>query len=380
MNKFPFALLKLHRYARPLPFALGLLWLILLAGCGVQNGINPTGIVFTPVQATPIAHNSQTVFLTITRPSATNEPTVTVITSLTPSPTPTLTETPTVVKPTATKTITPTPTATLTMEEWRQTWLLAESRIEAVMASNNGCQLPCWWGIEPGDSVADARQVFDTINETGWVDSPGRWGELQEVGYFHHSYVDKMGNSIYSGLSITLLVQEDLIKVLETSVHRSLSAPPGDPDYIQISERLIRDWEQFSAQSMFATFGKPDLIYLLPQSFADGDNYFYEFNLYYPSLGIVVSYFSPLFDKGNGKRSMCVNMFDMDSVSLILYDPTFELPPGYLEATYSLWPLDAQLTEDSLIKDSDLESRTGLTIEQFMDYVGYSDSDCFAVK
>ena len=97
MNKFPFAPLKLYRYAQPLPFALGLLWLILLAGCGGQNGINPTGIVFTPVQATPIAHNGQTLFLTITRPGATNEPTVTVASSLTPSPTPTSTETPTVV-------------------------------------------------------------------------------------------------------------------------------------------------------------------------------------------------------------------------------------------------------------------------------------------
>lgn len=378
MNKFPFAPLRCYQYAPLLPFALGLLWLMLLAGCRRQNEINPTSIVFTPAQTTPIAHNSPTVFLTVTRPSATNEPTVTA--SLPSSSTPTVTETPTVVQPTATKTILPTPTATLTMEKWRETWLLAEHRIEAVMASNNGCQLPCWWGIKPGDSVSDARQVFDTINETGWIDSPTQWGELQQVGFFHHFYVDQMGNDIGAGLSIKCLVQEDLIKVFEIYVNRSLSSPPGTPGYNQISERLIRDWEQFSAENMFATFGEPDLIYLLPQSFADGNNYFYEFNLYYRFLGIVVSYSSPLFDKENDKRSMCLNLFDMDSVRLILYDPTFKLPSGYLQATYSLWPLDAQLTEDSLIKDSDLESRTGLSIDEFVEYVGYSNSDCFSVQ
>lgn len=251
------------------------------------------------------------------------------------------------------------------------------------MASNNGCQLPCWWGIKPGDSVSDAQQVFDTIEETGWFAAhpPVEWGELQQVGYFHHFYVDEMGNDIYSGFLIKLLVQKGLIRVLEIFVNRGLSAPPGDSDYIQISERLIRDWEQFSAQSMFATFGKPDLIYLLPGGYADGDNYFYEFTLYYPSLGIVVSYASPLFDKSNGKHSMCLNMFDMDYLRLFLYDPAFDLPPGYLQAIYSLWPLDTKRTEgDPLIKDSDLESRTGLTIEEFVDYIGYSDSDCFAVK
>ena len=372
MNKFPLAPFKLHRYAQLLLFALGLLWLILLVGCGGQNEINPTGIIFTPVQATPIAHNSPTIFLTITRPSATYEPTVTATTSLPSSPTPTSTKTPTVVRPTETKTITPTATATLTMEEWRQTWLLAESRIEAVMASNNGCQLPCWWGIELGNSVSDAQQVFDTINPTGWVDSPDEWGSLQQVGFFHHFYVDKMGNQIYSGLSITLLVQGDLIRVFNIFVGRSLSAPPGDPDYIQISERLIRDWEQFSAQNMFATFGEPDLIYLFPSGYADGDNYFYEFNLYYLSLGIRVSYASPLYDNDdndNGQGTMCLNMFDMDYLRLFLYDPAF-LSNVVPESTEG----------DPPVEDSDLEHRTGLTIEEFVDYIGYSDSDCFSVK
>lgn len=381
MNKVPFFSLQLNHFSQAFYVALRFLSLIFLAGCGVQSEINPTRTLFTPLPTTPTVQNSQTVFLTATRSGVTTEPTVTVTTSLSPSFTPTATKTPTVVIPTATKTITPTPTATLTMEEWQEKWQLIDARIEAMMASNNDCQIPCWWGIKPGDSVADAQQIFNTINENGWVDSPSQRGELERSGYFRHDYRTLEGLPVSLNLSVDLIRYEDKIKIINVSVYRSANFQPDSIAYRQISEHLMRDWEQFSAQNMFETFGKPDLIYLLPRNFADGDNYFYEFNLYYLSLGIVVSYSSPLFDNGDGNGSMCLTMFDIDALDLILYDPAFELPFDYLQATYSLWPLDTQLTEESpLVKSSDLESRTGLNIDEFMNYIQYSDNDCFSVN
>ena len=250
------------------------------------------------------------------------------------------------------------------------------------MASNNGCQLPCWWGIGPGDLVADARQIFNNINENGWIDSPSQRGELQKIGFFDHFYRDAMGKDMYVSFVINLLVQEDLIQVFDIFVDRSVIFDVGTAEYTQIGERLVRDWEPYSAQNIFEVFGEPDLIYLMPQGFADGNNFSYLFNLYYSTLGIVVSYSSPLLIGNNGEQTMCLDMFDMDSVDLLLYDPAVELPPGYVQATYRLWPLSSEPEYMQLVEGSDLVSRTGMSIEEFVAFVleDGSDSDCFTVN
>ena len=384
MNKISLSTLKINRYQiQVLSSILFLLWLMVLSACGVQNESSPTNMPPTLVQGTETVQAVIDSAPTATRRLVTSEPTATAtaLATLTSSPTPTeavTLDTPT----TPTATVTPSPTATLSAEEMRQRWQMIDAQVEAIMASNNGCQLPCWWGIEPGDSVADPRRIFNIVNENGWVDSADQWGELQQVGFFNHFYRNDMGEDIYAGFSIDLLVQGDVIKVLDIYVERSISSPPGTPEYIQISERLIRDWEQFSAQNIFETFGQPDLIYLMPQGFADGNNFSYLFNLYYSTLGIVVSYSSPLLIGNNGEQTMCLNMFDMDSVDLLLYDPAVELPPGYVQATYRLWPLSSEPEYIQLVEGSDLVSHTGMSIEKFVAFVleDGSDSDCFTVN
>ncbi len=380
MNKTTFT----HDLKHVLKLAWFLSWFILLAACTAQGETNPTNIPLTSIKETEIAVVTIDVTRIITK-VATSEPTTTLTASPTASLTPTTITTPTAIEPTATPTVTktPLPTATLTAEEMQQRWQMIDAQVEAIMDSNNGCQLPCWWGIEPGDSVVDARQIFNTINENGWIDSADQWGELQKVGFFNHFYRNNMGEYIYAGFTIDLLTQEEFIKVANIHVERSISSPPGTPEYTQISERLVRDWEQYSTQNIFEVFGRPELIYLLPQGFADGDNFSYLFNLYYPSLGIVVSYSSPLLVGNNGERTMCLNMFDMDSVDLLLYDPAVELPAGYVQATYRLWPLSPELKPEdtSLVEENDLESRTGMSMEEFVAFIleDDSDEDCFSV-
>lgn len=232
--------------------------------------------------------------------------------------------------------------------------------------------------------MADARQIFDTIDENGWIDSPAQRGELQEIGYFDHFYQDEMGEWIDASFLVHLTVQDDQIAVINTYVGRSVDFAAGTAEYNQIGERLVRDWEQFSAHSMFEQFGKPDLIYLLPRNFADGDNFFYEVNIYYLDRGIVVSYSSDLQVNNQGERTVCLDIFNVNSVRLWLYDPLTELPPDYLRATYSLWPLSSDLKpEDAhLVELGNLASRTGLTIDEFMTFVLENEGDaaCFTLK
>lgn len=355
-------------------------WLILLVACTSQS-VSPTDVPAAPIPETEIAPVTVEANPTAT---ATREPTATA--TATASLTPTATATPTAARPTATptETVTPLPTATLTVEELRQRAQIIDAQVEAIMASNNGCQLPCWWGIEPGDTVADAWQIFDMVDENGWVDSPAQRGELEEIGYFRHRYRDEMGEMIHAGISTFLIAQDNRVAVINTYAGRSVDFAAGTAEYNQIGERLVRDWEQFSIRSMFEQFGEPDLIYLLPRNFADGDNFFYEVNIYYLDRGIVVSYSSDLQVNNQGERTICLDTFNMNSVRLWLYDPLTELPPGYLRATYSLWPLSSDLKpEDAyLVELGDLESRTGLAIDEFVTLVldHESDAACFTLK
>jgi len=176
--------------------------------------------------STPTKH------LTPSEPTATPTILVTVPPSSTPFKVLTL-DAPTTIP---TETVTPLPTPTLNAEELRQRWQMIDARIAAVMASNNGCQLPCWWGIEPGDLVADAWQIFNTINENGWVGGlPVQWGELQQVGFFDHFYRDEMGEMIYAGFMVDLIVQDDNIKVFD--IYDSV----GEPQVAGASA-INRDW------------------------------------------------------------------------------------------------------------------------------------------
>jgi hypothetical protein len=232
--------------------------------------------------------------------------------------------------------------------------------------------------------VAEAQQIFNTVNENGWVNSPAQWGELQQVGFVKHTYRDEVGEDIYAGFSIKLLVQEEFIEVINVNVSRNVAFDLDAPEYDQIGERLVRDWEQFSLQNMFEQFGNPDLIYLLPRNFADGDNFFYELNIYYPSFGIAASYSFDLLGNEQSERTVCMDVFNLNSMTLFLYAPLSELPSDYLQATYSLWPLNSGLKpEDAqIVALSDVESRTGMSIDEFVMFVleNGSNGDCVTVN
>lgn len=230
--------------------------------------------------------------------------------------------------------------------------------------------------------MAYAQEIFETIDETAWVDSPNQWGELKEIGYFRHPYRNEMGEVIDANISVRLIVQDDRITVFNISVRKSVYYEVGTVEYNQVGERLTRDWERFSIQSMFETYGEPDLIYIMP------NEPYYDVNIYYPNLGIAVSYRSEVSRNEQGERTICHNMldiFNIRSMNLFLYDPLAELPPGYVRATYQLWPLNPEVLvpEDRrMVELGSVENDTGMTIGEFVTFVLENEGKgtCFTMK
>ena len=317
----------------------------------------------------------ETTTLYITEATVVTTVVVTEIPSPTKLPKIILTASPTIP---ATSSATPTPDA----EGLRAKWQAIDSRMARVMSSNNNCELPCWWGIEPRGTLAEAQEVFRSLNENGWVDSPLQWGDLQQIGYFYHDYRDNQGDEIYVGISIKLLTDLISLRSLEVGVGRTSSASIGSTSYDRASEILLRDWEQYSVQNLLAALGKPSHIHFLPTNFADGDNFYYALGLYYPDIGIVAVYHFPLLGDFSEQQTTCLDFLTMTAMELHLFDPNVELPDSYLQAIYPLNPLATELSVDAaqLLDGSELQSRTNMGIDEFMNLVTDEDvTDCFAV-
>ncbi len=97
---------------------------------------------------------------TATPPTATAEPETLTATVHVP---PTQTETPTALLPTATPTSQPKPTINLDG---------ADKGLE-LMTTNGGCELPCWWGITPGETTWETASDFlDDFVVQIWENNP----------------------------------------------------------------------------------------------------------------------------------------------------------------------------------------------------------------
>lgn len=279
---------------------------------------------------------------------------------------------------------TPSLTPTLDTAKLHEKWQIIDSRIAAMMLSNNGCNLPCWWGIELSDSIADAQKIFHGLNENGWFDSPSIRGDFQQVGFFRHEYRNEEGEQLFAGITVNLLAEGNAIKAFDIYVTGIGTDDIGSPTYGVFKKRLLRDWEQYSVQHLLASLSRPDRIHLLPRNFADGDNFYYELGIYYPDLGIVASYSFPLLGQSNNQETICLNFAGMDSMELYLFDPNTELINSYFQAVNILTPLATELSDDALqlLEGSDLESRTGMSIETFMHFAvdDGDEMDCFPVN
>lgn len=111
--------------------------LLIPVGCTVSTPLPTPPSVGSPAASTIVISRESSTHLPETQPSLTassTTPTPTVTTTVPPT-TPTITPTP---QPTGTETPVPIPTPPGVVRREQVLWLLE---------TNNGCQLPCWWGI-----------------------------------------------------------------------------------------------------------------------------------------------------------------------------------------------------------------------------------------
>ncbi|MBP8059867.1 MAG: hypothetical protein KA314_28850 [Chloroflexi bacterium] len=281
-----------------------------------------TGCTVTPPVSTSPGETVTSVNTTIaspvpsTQPPLPTTPTVSITPILTPTPSSTPTFTPTLV-PTATETPYAIPTP-LGMEVTEQVlWLLE---------TNNGCQLPCWWGIVPGQTTWDTAELFlkSFVANIYSASSPGLINYSPEIPLPAEVFEVPYTSPIYT-------VREGIVDEILTDVSIGDTTP---------TEYLTA----YILPTFLNTYGQPAEVQLFTyrSPFEEGDLPFIAI-LIYPDQGIIALY------DDNGQR---------------LGDVVQGCPQKNSVAILKLWSPDSNVTFEQIIEGSSALRRDYLSLEE----------------
>lgn len=257
--------------------------------------------------------------------------------SETPSPSTTLTIAEPPQKPLETPTRMPqsTPVSTLTFEE-------ETTFLQGLMIYKNECILPCWWGIELGDSLEEVANWYVQNGIDPWLVEHSYHGS--QVGYSRLGYFDTENNFYIVGISPEYYAIDEKVQVMIITVERPL---------LQFGEeQFVRDWQGHFLDTILQVYGKPSFVYLIPTNIIEPGSSDYLLNLYYLDLGVHISYFlQGNSTDNNGVDEVCFSLETTRRIKLFLYNQNLVdvwteeilLDAGYLN---EVWTWEAQLGTD----------------------------------
>lgn len=279
-----------------------LLSILVLLGCSVTpaDDFEESTVVIqvsaTVVLATQEPLTSPTPFptekiSTATRPASTA--TSTIQPAFTPRPTRSM----------ATPTIFPTRSvahSSLSEEE-------ATQNLIELLGTNRGCELPCWWGITPGETNVNSI-------ETTFVQLGFDW---------YRDYEELKDNAPHYLAMIYLTSANNVVQSIK--VRGGATAETYDRN---------EAWRPYAIQRILDRLGKPENVYVYyPFRFDPGGMQAYHLFMYYPDLGVEIDYLgvAELVDERPGWARACANILQTDDINLFLYQPA-EIT-DYLELT-----------------------------------------------
>lgn len=253
--------------------------------------------------------------------------------------------------PRPTNTITPTLGPTFTLDE-------RNARLIELLETNGSCELPCIWGIMPGETKwGEAFQILFPLGQPGFEISQGR-----DVIYSfeYQNYQDRF--TIAVGM---LVVNRIIVDVAH--VHPLVD---GDSPYFG------QFWEQFSLSSLLSTNGIPSRVWVI---LGTSENYWPDITLFtmwlfYDEDGILIMYYD-FADRADTNYRVCPNQphFEMLApfqFSFWTQSPDNERP---LEDAYTTYT-----NNSGVLGYLTLQEAVGLEPDEFYDLIISGESEaCF---
>lgn len=289
--------MRLGQLASLCQYAFVLVLLMFLVGCNTPvTPITPSTAMTTPSKTTM----APTVVLDTPPPNP-------VLATTTPSPTCTL----------APSTVTPWPT--LAANERQQF-------AREMLATNDGCELPCWWGTMPGQT--DWQTVRNRFIAIG-----GFVFEMPHPQRLFDYYIDlsfEHNNGVVQSVQVT-----SGTALGYSSVH------------------FAQDWHRYSLDQVLTRYGKPSQVMLELWPNPPVPNYPYKLFVFYDHLGILIEYEGEAI-RGEPFR-VCPVFEQVTSIRLWLQSP------GSSTSLLQLANLDSLEVAQML----PLEKATGVSLETF---------------
>ena len=140
-----------------------------------------------------------------------------------------------------TATQTPIPTSTITLAPTKYPTTFAEQKVEEYLRTNNGCNLPCFWGIIPSETdLNDAIKFFQPFGIT----------KRYAVGLYI------LSKKILNGASLF----EENGKIIGVEVFGEGTFNDSS-SFLKSQETFWKIWEAYLPQNIIAQYGFPDRIW-----------------------------------------------------------------------------------------------------------------------
>lgn len=224
----------------------------------------------------------------------------------------------------------PTTVSTPTYEPFTIPSVETQKRFYEFLAQNGNCELPCLWGVTPGETLAE--DAFAAINE---------FSSMPEFSYYslgnqlHYSNTVVVGYYEYLDSTLYIDVSDDgIVRGFSISTYSSANG---------YSIPLKQEhFEKFSLLYVLKHLGLPDAIYMDPPK-APRIKDAYSIYVLYDHEKIFLEYYGTADEIFDGIYEICPNLgdkdiFDLHVVAADPYDTQIDLIP------YSIRNLELGIT------------------------------------
>ena len=215
-----------------------------------------------------------------------------------------------------------------------------------MLETNGGCELPCWWGITPGETTWQAARDFFTSQGIEWF--------YESELHFDPPLSERPVQYNQYNLALDFTQEMGVVH----SIH-VLSQPLGAPR----ANHFAQDWSYYSWNQVLTRHGAPSQVHIqLVPAIEPGAPVYYNLALVYDHLGFFINYEGPA----------------------VYEPPVMRACPRFEEVTLIVLELQVSRPGESILKPQEeypfptLEEATGMNVEAFYETFRDADSDtCF---
>lgn len=229
-----------------------------------------------------------------------------------------------------------------------------------LLSSNGNCNLPCWWGIHPGEDFLQlADEVFSPLGYDFSQDNLSRDFtfpvNLSDISYNLRALISFKNNTVEN------------IHILAESINI-----PGDK--VSHFEEYAKAMKNYSLENILKQYGKPSRVFIrVYPMYEPNSPVLYSIWVFYDELGILINYEGEGVIKLDERAIICPEFEKLWSMDLYLQSPKNE--DSLTEFADKTQYFEEQVAEESLLP---LDRSASLTIDDFYRiFTSESQNKCF---